>query len=86
MPNNGGINPLLSCASNSSVGIIGKMIDARSIVAAGVATGKQGNEGKILRGVFWHSLALASLVGVGVFLQAYVFPWIIPVVMTTVGK
>jgi lactate permease len=81
-----GINPILSCASISSGGVMGKMIDAQSIVVAGVATGQQGNEGEILRGVFWHSLALASLVGVVVFLQAYVFPWIIPVVKTTVGK
>jgi|APFre7841882630_1041343.scaffolds.fasta_scaffold00868_3 lactate permease len=81
-----GINPILSCAANSSGGVMGKMIDAQSIVVAGVATGQQGNEGEILRGVFWHSLALASLVGVVVFLQAYVFPWIIPVVVTAVVK
>jgi lactate permease len=54
------------------------MIDAQSIVVAGVATGQQGNEGEILRYVFWHSLALAALVGVVVLLQAYVFPWMIP--------
>jgi len=75
-----GINPILSCAANSSGGVMGKMIDAQSIVVAGVATGQQGHEGDILRGVFWHSIALAALVGVVVFLQAYVFPWIIPVV------
>jgi lactate permease len=45
---------------------------------AGVATGQQGNEGEILRYVFWHSIALAALVGVVVLLQAYVFPWMIP--------
>lgn len=73
-----GINPILTCAANSSGGVMGKMIDAQSIVVAGVATGQQGNEGEILRGVFWHSLALACLVGVVVFLQAYVFPWMIP--------
>ncbi|MBI5583009.1 MAG: L-lactate permease [Deltaproteobacteria bacterium] len=81
-----GLNPILSCASNSSGGVMGKMIDAQSIVVAGVATGQQGHEGEILRGVFWHSLALACLVGVVVFLQAYVFPWIIPVVATAVVK
>ena len=54
------------------------MIDAQSIVVAGVATGQQGQEGLILRTVFWHSLALASLVGVLVLLQAYVFPWVVP--------
>ena len=81
-----GINPILSCAANSSGGVMGKMIDAQSIVVAGVATGQQGNEGEILRGVFWHSIALASLVGVVVFLQAYVFPWMIPVVVAAVIK
>ncbi len=75
-----GIDPILACAANSSGGVMGKMIDAQSIVVAGVATGQSGHEGDILRGVFWHSLALACLVGVVVFLQAYVFPWVIPVV------
>jgi lactate permease len=73
-----GLNPILTCAANSSGGVMGKMIDAQSIVVAGVATGQQGNEGEILRYVFWHSIALASLVGVLVFLQAYVFPGMIP--------
>ncbi|MEJ1974045.1 MAG: hypothetical protein WDM96_16795 [Lacunisphaera sp.] len=54
------------------------MIDAQSIVVAGVATGQQGNEGQILRSVFWHSLALASLVGVFVLLQACLFPDTVP--------
>ncbi len=79
-----GINPILTCASNSSGGVMGKMIDAQSIVVAGVATGQQGKEGEILRGVFWHSISLAALVGVVVFLQAYVFPWIIPVVVQAI--
>lgn len=51
------------------------MIDAQSIIVAGVATGTTGQEGDILRGVFWHSLALTALVGVVVFLPSYVFPW-----------
>jgi lactate permease len=73
-----GLSPILACASNSTGGVMGKMIDAQSIVVAGVATGQQGNEGEILRYVFWHSIALACLVGVVVVLQAYVFPWMIP--------
>jgi lactate permease len=80
-----GINPILACASNSSGGVMGKMIDAQSIVVAGVATGQQGKEGEILRYVFWHSIALACLVGVVVLLQAYVFPWVIPA-MPIAGK
>ena len=73
-----GLNPILTAASNSSGGVMGKMIDAQSIVVAGVATGQEGHEGDILRYVFWHSLALAALVGVLVMLQAYVFPGMIP--------
>jgi lactate permease len=74
-----GISPLLAAASNSSGGVMGKMIDAQSIVVAGVATGQRGGEGEILRYVFFHSLALAALVGVVVYLQCYFFPGIIPV-------
>ncbi|HEV3076839.1 MAG TPA: L-lactate permease, partial [Thermoanaerobaculia bacterium] len=59
-------------------GVMGKMIDAQSIVVAGVATGQQGKEGEILRYVFWHSIALACLVGVLVLLQATVLSWMIP--------
>jgi lactate permease len=73
-----GISPVLAAASNSSGGVMGKMIDAQSIVVAGVATGQQGNEGEILRYVFFHSVVLAALVGVLVMLQAYVFPAIVP--------
>jgi lactate permease len=73
-----GISPILAAASNSSGGVMGKMIDAQSIVVAGVATGQQGHEGPILRYVFFHSLALASLVGILVYLQAYVFPGVVP--------
>jgi lactate permease len=73
-----GMNPVLAAASNSSGGVMGKMIDAQSIVVAGVATNQHGKEGEILRYVFWHSLALAALVGVVVFLQAYVLPWMVP--------
>ncbi len=73
-----GISPVLAAAANSSGGVMGKMIDAQSIVVAGVATGQEGNEGEILRYVFFHSLALAMLVGLLVYLQAYVFPGMIP--------
>ncbi|HEV7503281.1 MAG TPA: L-lactate permease [Thermoanaerobaculia bacterium] len=79
-----GLSPILACAANSSGGVMGKMIDAQSIVVAGVATGQEGKEGEILRYVFWHSIALASLVGVLVLLQAYVFPGMIPVL--PIGK
>lgn len=70
-----GVSPTLMCAANSCGGVMGKMIDAQSIVVASTATGWYGHEGDILRYVFFHSIALASLVGVLVFLQAYVFPF-----------
>ena len=73
-----GVSPVLVAAANSSGGVMGKMIDAQSIVVAGVATGHHGGEGTILRYVFFHSLALACLMGVLVYLQAYVFPGMIP--------
>ncbi len=66
-----GISPILAAAANSSGGVMGKMIDAQSIVVAGVATGQRGGEGQILRYVFFHSIALAILVGVFVLIQAY---------------
>jgi lactate permease len=70
-----GISPTLMAAANSSGGVMGKMIDAQSIVVASVATNYVGKEGVILRYVFWHSIALAALVGVLVMLQAYVWPF-----------
>jgi len=54
---------------------MGKMIDAQSIVVASTATQWYGHEGDILRYVFWHSIALAVLVGIFVFLIAYVVPF-----------
>ena len=70
-----GLPPTLMAAANSSGGVMGKMVDAQSIVVASTATNWYGHEGSILRYVFFHSLALATLVGILVFLQAYVFPF-----------
>ena len=70
-----GVSPTLMAAANSSGGVMGKMIDAQSIVVASTATKWYGHEGDILRFVFFHSLALAALVGLLVFLQAYVYPF-----------
>jgi lactate permease len=72
-----GLSPILMAAANSSGGVMGKMIDAQSIVVASTATNWFGHEGSILRYVFFHSIALACLVGVLVMLQAYVFPGMI---------
>jgi lactate permease len=69
---------LLMAAANSTGGVMGKMIDAQSIVVAAVATGQHRQEGAILRFVFWHSLILAVLMGVLVMIQAYLWPASIP--------
>jgi lactate permease len=70
-----GLSPTLMASANSCGGVMGKMIDAQSIVVASTATQWYGHEGDILRYVFFHSLALAALVGLMVFLQSYVFPF-----------
>src|SRR5207248_4026970 len=70
-----GLSPTLMAAANSSGGVMGKMIDAQSIVVASTATRWYGHEGEILRYVFFHSVLLALLVGFLVFLQAYVAPF-----------
>ena len=69
------VSPTLMAAANSGGGVMGKMIDAQSIVVASTATQWYGHEGDILRYVFLHSLALAALVGVFIFLMAYVYPF-----------
>jgi len=74
-----GISPILAAAANSSGGVMGKMIDAQSLVVASVATNQRGQEGTILRYVFLHSIVLAIMVGVVVATQAYLLPQMIPV-------
>jgi lactate permease len=69
---------ILLAAANSTGGVMGKMIDAQSIVVAGAATGQSGQEGAVLRYVFWHSIALAILVGCVVLFQAYVWTGAVP--------
>jgi len=75
-----GLSPNLMGAANSSGGVMGKMIDAQSIVVASTATRWFDHEGDILRYVFFHSIALACLVGIFVTLQAYVWPFSLMVI------
>jgi len=72
------LSPILMCSTNSAGGVMGKMIDAQSICIAAAATNQVGQEGSIFRFVFWHSVALASIVGIIVMLYAYVFTQFIP--------
>jgi lactate permease len=74
------LSPILMAAANSSGGVMGKMIDAQSIVVASTATQWFGHEGSILRFVFLHSIVLAAMVGLFVTLQAYVYPFTLMVV------
>ena len=76
-----GLDPLLVCTANSTGGVMGKMIDAQSIVVSATATGTHGAEGAILRRVFPHSLALAAVMGLLVWLQAGPLAWMVPVMV-----
>jgi lactate permease len=72
------IDPVLTVATNSSGGVMGKMISPQSIAVATAATGLSGKEGDIFRFTFKHSVILTFLMGVLAMLQAYVFTWMIP--------
>ncbi len=80
-----GLDPLLICTANSTGGVMGKMIDAQSIVVAATATGLSRQEGAILRRVFPHSAALAALVGLLVWLQAGPLAWTVRLPVTAGG-
>jgi lactate permease len=73
-----GLNPVLMAAANSAGGVMGKMIDAQSIIVACVAVDLVGKEGDVFRAVLIHSILLALIVGVIVTLYAYVFPGVVP--------
>ncbi|MCM0082652.1 L-lactate permease [Geomonas sp. Red32] len=73
-----GMNPILTCAANTSGGVMGKMISPQSIAVACAATGLIGEEGNLFRFTVKHALFLTTVMGVIVALQAYVFPWMIP--------
>jgi lactate permease len=78
------LNPILTVATNSSGGVMGKMIDAQSIMVACAACYDDPKErahalGPIFRTVWWHSIAGAAVIGIIALLQAYVFPWMIPI-------
>jgi lactate permease len=73
-----GLSPVLMASANSAGGVMGKMIDAQSIVVASTSTGLGGREADVFKAVFKHSITLALLVGLVVMLYAYVLPGIIP--------
>ncbi len=73
-----GLSPVLMAAANSAGGVMGKMIDAQSIIVACAATGQEGREGDLFRAVLVHSIALAAIVGLIVTAYAYLVPQWIP--------
>ena len=72
-----GLDPILMASANSTGGVMGKMIDAQSIVVAAAATGEGGREGELLRAVFWHSIVLALMVGAIVWVYAHILPGVV---------
>ena len=76
-----GLDPILITNGELNRRRDGKMIDAQSIVVSTAATNQQGRRGEFCGSVFWHSVALASIMGIIVMLQAYVFPWMVPAAM-----
>jgi lactate permease len=73
-----GLSPVLICSANSTGGVMGKMIDAQSIVVSAAATAQPGQEAEILRFVFWHSVLLAAGMGALTLAQAYWLSWMVP--------
>jgi lactate permease len=73
-----GINPLLTCAANTTGGVMGKMISPQSIAVACAATGMVGQEGSLFRFTLRHSLVLLLLMAILVYLQAYSLTWLVP--------
>jgi L-lactate permease len=73
-----GLDPILTAATNSSGGVMGKMISPQNLSVGAAGVGAVGREGEILRRVVGHSLVLTSLMGLVAMLQAYVFPWMVP--------
>jgi len=73
-----GLSAILMGSANSAGGVMGKMIDAQSIVVSSAATHQSGNEAAIFKAVFKHSIVLASLVGIIVLLYAFVFKGLVP--------
>jgi lactate permease len=78
-----GLDPILMASANSTGGVMGKMIDAQSIVVAAAATGEGGHEGRLLRAVFGHSILLALWVGAIVWVYAHVLPGLVDVATVT---
>jgi lactate permease len=75
-----GLNPVLFAATNSSGGVMGKMISPQNIATGVSVTDLKGHEGRVFARTFPHSIVLTLVLGLLVAIQQFVIPWIIPVV------
>jgi lactate permease len=73
-----GLDPVLMAATNSSGGVMGKMISPQNIATGVATTDLKGQEGVVFARTFWHSVFLTLLLGMLVFLQQHVLSWMIP--------
>ena len=73
-----GLDPILMGATNSSAGVMGKMIRPQNLSVGAAGVGAVGREGEIFSKVIFHSLALTFLMGLLAMFQAYVVPWMVP--------
>ena len=73
-----GLDPILMGATNSSAGVMGKMISPQNLSVGAAGVGAVGREGEIFSKVIFHSLLLTALMGLLAMLQAYVVPWMVP--------
>ena len=73
-----GLDPILMGATNSSAGVMGKMISPQNLSVGAAGVGAVGREGEIFSKVIVHSLVLTALMGLLAMLQQYVVPWMIP--------
>jgi lactate permease len=72
------LNPILFAATNSSGGVMGKMISPQNIATGVSVVGMVGQEGTVFARTFIHSVVFTVLIGILVAIQQYLIPWIIP--------
>ena len=74
----GNVSPILTAGTNSSGGVMGKMISPQNLSVGAAGVNKVGAEGDIFRRVIGYSLILTSAVGIVAMIEAYVIPGIVP--------
>jgi len=74
------LSPVLFAATNSSGGVMGKMISPQNIATGVSVTNLKGREGEVFARTFWHSVILSVLLAALVAVQQFLIPWVIPVI------